>query len=206
MRTKSNLIGGCLLFLCILSMHIFGQIPEKVTLSLGFDAEQRQKTLMLFQEKPLDQLAEKSKISSILRLFLMPCFASPECFVFEERGEQFLLVHKTLSGKGGYDWGKLATSNGSKVVLKNAKKVLDIVQRKEFWDNLSDMELFAMADVYDGDQWWIEYWDGKQYRWIILRSPRVLKDREFEKDIRSPSAYLNLESEFRALLKIQVQK
>lgn len=182
------------------------QAADKVSAQLGFDHSNWTNRLEIFEEKPITTSRKQTASPQLLRVFLAPCFSKPECFVLESSGTNYQLRHKTLSGKGGYGWGTLATSSRVEVPNETAKRLFEYVQFKKFWQEVSDIELSHMADVRDGTEWWLEYWDGDKSHLLRLRAPEALRVVVNPEDVRDPSPYLELESNLRSVLKSSSEK
>ncbi|MEI6535253.1 MAG: hypothetical protein WCN98_07935 [Verrucomicrobiaceae bacterium] len=179
---------------------------DKVSDILGFDLPYWPDRLKLFEEKPIETPQKQNTSPQFLRVFFAPCFSNPECFVLESNGTKYLLRHKLLSGKGGYDWGKLVTTSNVEVSKDEAERLFKHVLTKNFWEELSDIELAYMVGSQDGTRWWLEYWDGKKLHIIRLKAPESLRDVLNPNDARNPAPYLELEADLRSVLKLSVEK
>jgi hypothetical protein len=110
--------------------------------------------------------------SDVFRFLYLPSFHNPMVIRIEKNGDEITLVSKRLSGKGGYDPGKLTTQQ-TKVLDKSAWQGLQAhVQQSGLWDlptteatsYINDQGILTGWGHRDGAQWIVEaVRDGKYY-------------------------------------------
>jgi hypothetical protein len=73
-------------------------------------------TLVVFKES---QLISKSNQHVIYRIIIVPTFYHPISIRIEQNSSDYALVAKSLSGQGGYSWGKLKKEKHRNLSKKN---------------------------------------------------------------------------------------
>ena len=138
---------------------------EEISLSRSEIAE-RTKTLTLFQEVPLGK--PTASVDESFRLVWFPTFDAPSVFRIWRSGENFFIVTKRLSGKGGYELGKLKTEHTRSLTAEEWNNFVDIINNRCFWNAPS---VLKEVPVVDGAFWTFEGSRNKQYHFVDRISP-----------------------------------
>jgi hypothetical protein len=131
----------------------------------------------------------------------IPTFAPPVRFVLYSSGKKWEVEFTQLNGRGGHDWGAVASVRTATLTKESAASVL-FVRNDEFWKPFNRFEMALMFGASDGEEWCIEQYSaaGTRSHWV-----RNIKDLAIERDnpkVRSCLEYARCFQVLKALLSI----
>ena len=138
---------------------------EEIFLSRSENAE-RTKILTLFREVPLDK--QMADVDESYRLIWFPTFDAPTVIRIWRSGENFFIVTKRLSGKDGYELGKLKTEQTRSVTAEEWNNFLNLLNNRCFWNAPS---IVKEVPVVDGASWRFEGSRNKHHHFVDRISP-----------------------------------
>jgi hypothetical protein len=138
---------------------------EEISLSL-FAIAERTKTLRLFREIPLDK--PTAGVNESYRLIWFPTFDAPTAIRIWRSGENFFIVTKRLSGKGGYELGKLKSEHTRSLTAEEWNNFVNLINNRCFWNAPSVLKEIPATD---GGFWAFEGSRNKQYHFVERISP-----------------------------------
>lgn len=116
-------------------------------------------------------LAMRGHDRHVVRFLKLPTWGPPEAIRVERRGDSVSLVHRVLSGQGGYDPGHLATDESRTLDVADWTALERAIASADGWTAPTRTDFMGM----DGEQWIVELVDGERYhvldRWTPTQDP-----------------------------------
>lgn len=129
----------------------------------------------------------------------IPTFEPPVRFVLQPSEKKWVVEIKQLSGRGGHDWGELASV---RTVMLTNEQMADVlfIKKDEFWKPFNRFEMALMFTASDGEEWCVEQYTsaGTRTHWV-----RNIEDLAIGKDnpkVRSFADYLRCFQGLKGLL------
>ena len=114
-------------------------------------------------------LFNKKINKEIYRFTWLRTFDKPIAIRIEKDSSEYKIYWKMLSGKGGYDPGKLILEKSKIITEKEWLNFIDLVKKSNFWQ----MKLYRSSiDGVDGSEWILESVNQNDYRAISIWSPK----------------------------------
>ena len=104
----------------------------------------------------------------IFRFTWLRSFDEPIAIRIEKDGDDHWLFWKKLSGKGGYEPGKLVVDRKKRISENEWINIKELIKRADFWNMDFNQGVFGN----DGSQWIIEGVNSTDYRVVDRWSPR----------------------------------
>ena len=124
----------------------------------------------------------KQKESIFVRFLWQPTFDSPLLITAFKSEEGKTLSIKRMSGKGGYDWGKINLNKSIKLTDAQWNRIVKLYQVKgarkpseSFKGSMKDNFVEAFSGL-DGSRWFLEVKDSKGY--TVEGIPNPLQDNQ----------------------------
>ncbi len=138
---------------------------EELSLS-RLEIAERTKMLALFRENPLDNTT--AEVDESYRLVWFPTFDAPTVIRIWRSGENFSIVTKRLSGKGGYELGKLKSEHTRSLTAEEWNNFVNLINNRCFWNAPS---VVKEVPAIDGASWTFEGLSNKHYQFVDRISP-----------------------------------
>jgi hypothetical protein len=130
----------------------------------------------LFKEPDLASYSNSKQGVEAYRVFVIPTFASALCVRVERQGGKSTLLAKALSGKGGYEWGK---------IKKQSERIISPTEWNQLINRLAGAAFWSIPETgppgagssrtdracVDGTTWIIEGISGEKYRKVSRYCP-----------------------------------
>lgn len=113
--------------------------------------------LMVMEEQPLYPPA--SRALDVYRLLFLPTFEQPTLVRLSRSHGRWSAVCKQTDGQGGFDEGQLISDSQRELSISEAKKVVELLDRMDFWT----MPSFLDDGGLDGEQAILEGVSGGRY-------------------------------------------
>lgn len=120
-------------------------------------------------------LAMRGHDRHVVRFLKLPTWGRPEAIRIERRGVSVTLVHRVLSGQGGYDPGHLATDETRTLAVADWVSLERAIASADAWAAPTRTDFMGA----DGEQWIVELVDGERYhvldRWTPTEDPSAAR-------------------------------
>jgi hypothetical protein len=112
-------------------------------------------------------LAMRGRDRHVVRFLKLPTWGPPEAIRVERRGDTVTLVHRVLSGQGGYDPGHLATDQTRTLTRADWARLEQAIASADGWTAPTRTDFRGR----DGEQWVVELVDGDRYHVLDRWTP-----------------------------------
>jgi hypothetical protein len=143
---------------------------EKYRSSKGY-----QRTLSVFREPQI--VSTPNPNAEIYRIFVVPTFYHPLSIRVEKNGNEYILVAKRLSGRGGYGWGMLKDEKERKLSEREWRSLLNMLNETPFWSlptgdkEFEPNEKGEVTICLDSTSWILEGVSGGKYHVVERYCP-----------------------------------